>query len=159
MIAHRRQRRRRNELDHGLIITSMVDMFTLVLLFLLVFYDPGYQSDAEVQLPDATVQRPVEKGATVRISPDAVIVAGQTAAPVVNGGFGVGVARQGTAVVPVVDALTRLRESTPLAEGQSEPVLLVQCDKRVPWTVLRAVLESAAVAGYPRYRFVVLGGE
>ena len=52
----------------------MVDMFTLVLLFLLVFYDPSYQTDGDMQLPNATIDRTVEKGPIVKVTATAVLV-------------------------------------------------------------------------------------
>ena len=136
----------------------MVDMFTLVLLFLLFFYDPTYQGDVGVALPSSTVVRAVEKGPKVLVTPEGVVVSGQTVLTVSAGDFGGSPARDGTAVVPLVDALGQLRSSSSTASTE-EPVLLVECDKRVGWNVLRAVLESAARAGFPKYRFVVVGGD
>lgn len=154
-----RGRRKRNSVDHGLIITSMVDMFTLVLLFLLVFYDPDYQGDTKLELPTAASQRPAESGATVRVSPEGIEVGGAVVAGLRDGVLEASVPRDGRAVVPVVAALTRVREAlAPRADGEP-PVLIVECDKRVSWTVLGAVLESGARAGFPRYRFLVLSGD
>lgn len=155
----RHARRKRNELDHGLIITSMVDMFTLVLLFLLVFYDPSYGGDASMELPHASIEHAVEKGPSVRVTPEAVTVEGKSVLRLANGLVGADVARSGPAVVPVVEALTALKSTNAPPSVDAEPVLLVECDRRVAWSVLRAVLDSASQAGYPRYRFVVLGGD
>ncbi len=154
-----RGRRKRNAVDHGLIITSMVDMFTLVLLFLLVFYDPDYQGDTKLELPTAATQRPAEAGPTVRVSPEGIEVGGAVVANLRDGAIDGSIPREGKAVVPVVAALSRARQALTLPADGEPPVLIVECDKRVSWTVLGAVLESGAQAGFPRYRFLVLSGE
>ena len=154
-----RGRRKRNSVDHGLIITSMVDMFTLVLLFLLVFYDPDYQADTTIELPNAASQRPAESGTTVRVFPGGIEVGGALVVGLRAGALDVAVPRDGTAVVPVVAALSRAREALAATADGEPPVLIVECDKRVSWTVLGAVLESGARAGFPRYRFLVLSDE
>lgn len=151
-----RRRRRRNELASTLIITSMVDMFTLVLLFLLVFYDPGFQADSAMELPKSEVETPVEPGAKVRILPDGVEVDGARVLALDAGTLRAGTPMRGKGPSAVTDALT------PLAAKAAKPedaALLVECDRRVTWTALGAVLESAADAGFGKYRFVAAGSD
>jgi len=149
-----RRRRRRNELASTLIITSMVDMFTLVLLFLLVFYDPGFQGDDALELPRSQSTRAVEPGAVVRILPSGVLVGGRQVLALDAGALRAGTPMRDKGPTAVTEALT------PLAAAAAEPekaALQVECDRRVPWSALGPVLESAADAGFARYRFVVVG--
>jgi biopolymer transport protein ExbD len=136
---------------HGLIITSMVDMFTLVLLFLLMFYDPMYDGSSPLELPTATVQKRAEAGPTVRITTTGVQVDGKPVVALVAGRLETGGQQEGRAIRPLVEALS----SFPAATADS--AIGIECDKRVSWEVLGAVLESAAQAGFPRYRFIVAG--
>ena len=147
--------RRRNSVDHGLIITSMVDMFTLVLLFLLVFYDPAYQGGSEVDLPVGASVITAQSGVTVRVAPDGISVAGNVVASLPGGGLDGSLVRDGQAIVALVEALSVELASTKVADSEGDPVLIVECDKAVPWSVLGPVLESGSRAGFPRYRFLV----
>ncbi len=131
----------------------MVDMFTLVLLFLLMFYDPLYDGSSPIQLPAARVQTANEGAVGVRVTRESIEVdgkkvlsSGEGAPPPVAGS-------SGRAIPALVQALM------PLVPKGADPVpaIVVECDKRVSWEVLGAVLESAAEAGFPRYRFVVAG--
>ena len=143
----------------SLTITSMMDMFTLILLFLLVFFDPESQGDSELELPSAAVQTAPEAGPRVRVARDAVSVGGKEVAQLVGGQVDASLPREGAAVLPLADALRALREARASNEDGSPPVLLVECDKRVPWGVLSSVLASASRAGFPKYRFFVVSEE
>ncbi len=133
----------------------MVDMFTLVLLFLLVFYDPAYQGGSEVDLPVGASVITAQSGVTVRVAPDGISVAGNVVASLPGGGLDGSLVRDGQAIVALVEALSVELASTKVADSEGDPVLIVECDKAVPWSVLGPVLESGSRAGFPRYRFLV----
>jgi biopolymer transport protein ExbD len=131
----------------------MVDMFTLVLLFLLMFYDPLYDGSSPLELPHAAAERKATAGPTVRVSRDAVEVDGTRVVELAGGAIPAGSSSTGRAIPALVTALGTLATGTP----DERPSIAIECDKRVSWEVLGAVLESAALAGFPRYRFVVNG--
>lgn len=143
-------------MDGTLIITSMVDMFTLVLLFLLVFYDPDFQSETALELPMSSADAALEKAPAVRVLPSGVEVAGRVVLQLDAGTIPGHTVMRGKAFADVVDALAPLRGSEAPPEG---PALVVECDRRVSWAVLGSVLESAAEAGFARYRFAALATE
>ncbi len=155
MSAPRRKRRvvRRESLSHGLIITTMVDMFTLVLLFLLMFYDPTYDGSSPIDLPHAKVEAQAQTGPTISVTPDQISVGGTNVASLQAGKLPPGALEGGCCITPLVDSLRAL---VPPGGGEA-PAVSVHCDKRVSWEALGAVLESASQAGFPRYRFVVAG--
>ncbi len=149
----RRRNKRRVEATTSLTITSMMDMFTIILVFLLVFFDPEAQPDPEFQLPTSMATQEVAEGPTLRVKRDAVEVNGHAVVQMVNGDLG-NATRDGRKVVAVLSALESARGQ---ATGESPP-LLVECDQSVPWSTLGDLLATAASAGFPRYRLVVLGG-
>lgn len=151
--ARRRRTPRRATLAHGLIITSMVDMFTLVLLFLLMFYDPLYDGSSPVELPSGDVQAKAQGGPTITVTTENIVVNGKPVAAIRDGRLDSAVAMQGRAITALVASLSPLVPTG----GAEAPAVSVECDRRVPWQVLGAVLESASQAGFPRYRFVVAG--
>ena len=53
-------------------LTTMTDMFTLILVFLLHFIDPAMSADPTVQLPSAATTDAAAEGITLTITPDAV---------------------------------------------------------------------------------------
>lgn len=148
----RRRGKRRVETAASLSITSMMDMFTIILVFLLVFFDPEAQPDPEFQLPSSVATQEVAEGTTLRVKRDAVEVNGQTVLPMVDGDLG-SATRDGRRVVAVHGALESAR-----AQATGELPLLVECDQAVPWSTLGDLLATASGAGFQSYRFVVLGG-
>ncbi len=149
----RRRSKRRVETAASLSITSMMDMFTIILVFLLVFFDPEAQPDPEFQLPSSVATQEVAEGTTLRVKRDAVEVNGQAVLPLVDGDLG-NATRDGRRVLAVQGALESARAQ---ASGGELP-LLVECDQAVPWSTLGDLLATAAGAGFQSYRFVVLGG-
>ena len=150
------RRGRRNKMAASLTITSMMDMFTLILLFLLVFFDPENQADSQLELPTAHAEAKAESGPRVRVARDRVSVDGREVGRLVGGELDQALPRQGSAVVPLVEALQAARAAAPPRPDGSAPALMVECDKQVAWSVLAPVLASAADAGFPKYRLLVL---
>ncbi len=142
-------RRRRVEVAPSLNITSMLDMFTIILVFLLNFLDPDQDSSAGLSLPETAA---VEPGRG-----EALLVVGRTDVRVGPAG-----AQQ---VVPVaadgsLDAerlartLQELRGSFP----ESGAPLVVAVDKGVTWAAASRTLGVASEAGFGDFRFVAVKG-
>jgi len=148
-----RGRRRRVEANASLTITSMMDMFVIILLFLLVFFDPDAQPDPLFQLPASTATAPQSRGTSIRVKRDGIEVDGRHVLDLTAGELR-GAARDGRRIVAVEGALAAARNS---AAGE-EAALRVECDKAVPWATLGDVLATAAAAGFDQYRLVVLSG-
>ncbi|MBM4390148.1 MAG: biopolymer transporter ExbD [Deltaproteobacteria bacterium] len=137
----------------SLSITSMMDMFTIILVFLLVFFEPEARPDPEFQLPSSVATQQAADGTTLRVRRDAIEVNGSPVLPLVDGDLG-NAARDGRRVLAVLGALEAARAQVP---GGELP-LMVECDQAVPWSTLGDLLATAADAGFQSYRFVVLGG-
>lgn len=147
-VRHRRERRIQPASD--LTITSMVDMFTMILTFLLNFVDPAMGEEGLLDLPTARATAAAADGVTVRVTTEDIRVDGALVATLTEGGRAVagGVPREGVVIVPVAEALRAVShpEDTPL---------VLECDRRVPFSVVGDVLQSARSAGFSHYRFVV----
>ena len=143
-----RGRRRRVTTDAGLSITSMMDMFTIILLFLLNFFDPSQEASALI-LPHGAAREPAPAGRTVHIEPGAVKVDGVAVFGLENGEIPDVVPREGRKILPLRDALSR-------AGVGEDAALRVEADKRVPFSVVGDVLYTAGDAGFHQYRFVVV---
>jgi biopolymer transport protein ExbD len=144
-------------------VTSMMDMFTIILVFLLNFLDPRQDVTADVALPTATSTEAVEEGPTLTVTPEAVRFGGADVFRLdrVDGAvvLPADLPREGRLIVPLRD---RLQEGAALlvtAAGEKPPdqlLLRVACDRGVPFSVLGDVLYTASQAGFDQFRFVVI---
>ncbi len=127
----------------------MTDMFTLILAFLLSFYDPAQVDAPSLVLPSVAALGGEKEGIKLEVRKDAVVLDGVVLLPLDGkGGIESGTERSGRILTAVRDAL-QPRVADPA------PTLLVACDKTVPFSVIGDVLSSANAAGFHDYRFVV----
>jgi biopolymer transport protein ExbD len=152
----RRRRVRRNEAPATLSITSMMDMMTIILIFLLRSFSTdeiAITPSADLHLPvsTATVRPTVE--VLVAISPVGIKVDGLRVADAVVG-----------ADLRIPELISALRDKATRAGAGSPPgtevegSLLVECDRAMKFDVVRRVLYSAGEAGFPQYKLVVAHG-
>lgn len=159
----RRERRRRIEASQELIITSMVDMFTLLLTFLLNFVNPSSSTADDVLLPDSTSAEAVGAGVVLAVNAERVTVDGQVVLtlegdptdPRVPAGA---LAADGS-IPELGDALARALDNQPVARSSDSPdaALVVQCDRSLPYALVSELLLSARGAGFHHFRLVVNG--
>lgn len=138
--------------DSGLMITSMLDMFTIILVFLLNFFDPRMSTEAALELPPSASTVPVDAGVILEVGRDAVKVGETRVLRLEEGRLPADVTREGRRIEAVFQALSRARDTAP-AEAA---VLVVRCDRHTSFAVLGDILYSAGVAGWTEYRFVVV---
>jgi biopolymer transport protein ExbD len=157
----RRTRLARVPMVAGFNVTSMMDMFTIILVFLLNFLDPSTEVTGELSLPAARTEQVVDRGVRLTVTKERVLVEGQEVLQLDAGALPAGVARLGRRIDPVFERLAAAAAALPKAPGSSEQdasnaVLLVQCDRAVPFSVLGELLYTAGQAGYGQFRFVVI---
>lgn len=144
-----RRGRRRVEADAGISVTSMMDMFTILLIYLLYFFDPTDDSSKGLQLAtsDAKDEQPAALQLTVAM--EGVSFNQKDLVAFENGHF-----HTEEELTPIYEALKQAHDT---AASDTDP-LVVRCDKRVVYDVLEAVLGEASRAGYRDFRFVVMSG-
>ncbi len=142
-----RRAQRRVPLRVDLQITSMMDMFTIILVFLLTFFDPEQAETPVLVLPAVAASGAEKPGIRVEIRKNAVAIDGaEVLALDGSGGLVSGTELQGRVLVAVQQAL----------EGrEADKGLVVAIDRSVPYAVVADVLASANAAGFTEYRFVV----
>ncbi len=147
----RRERQARRHFTHGLgvNITSMMDMFTLILIFLLYFFDPDSPDPSVMQLASSTLLSPARPALIVSVGPRELRVNGAVVATVSRGALPDTVPRDGRVILPLVQAL-----QTALPSGTDQP-LTVACDRATPYTLVADVLQSLHVAGFTQYHLLV----
>ncbi len=150
----------------GLYLTSMVDMFAIMVIFLL----QSFSADGElVILPKGLELPKAENTGSLERSPSLVIGLDQV---LLEGNFIAGtprVAEQTEWNIPELQqALKDYRDAElkkAIAKGTSEQdasktlqKINVSADRRLPFQVVKKVIYNAGYAGFPDFRFAVFAG-
>jgi biopolymer transport protein ExbD len=147
-------------------ITPMMDMMTILLVFLLKQFSvqAAAASMAEgLQLPNSTIeaQRPLAVNITVTSS--AILVEGDGVTTVRAGAVDPSVKRDGANgyyITPLVDILTkhgnRLKKIAAMGGSPFDGTAMVLVDKNTPYRLLTEVLYSAGQAEFKNYHLVVI---
>ncbi len=160
MALRNRKRRRRSALAAPLQLTSMMDILTTLLLFLL----KSFVAEGEVitpapgvKLPESTSDTKPESSVVVAILGDRIMLDGQVVAQVPAGG-------SDPLLIPALaEQLDRSRrQGQAIAErrgetGAYEPRLAIQGDRDIPFNVLQRVMYTCNHSGYGDIALVVLG--
>jgi biopolymer transport protein ExbD len=144
-------------------ITAMLDMMTIILVFLLKSYSTSsvaMTSSEECRPPISTTRATPKDTVAVTITPKHVLVGDKSVVTLVGGQMPANVL-EGRLVVPLDQALKKeveklkfIAERNPSAPFTHE--LSVIGDRKVPYDVLLTVLYTAGQNELENYRFVVV---
>jgi len=153
----------------GLYLTSMVDMFAILVIFLL----QSFSAEGELiilpkglELPNASMTGTLEKAPVLTVSREKIEFEGKFIANTEEVA-----AQEGWGIPALQDELkafkTKLEEETReklLAEGQEIPAdqpikieqkINISADRRLQFQVVKKVIYNASFAGFPDFRFAV----
>ena len=147
-------------------ITPMMDLMTIILVFLLKNFT-GTTSlitmDENLQVPPSSTLLRAKEAVPVTITKKVVIIEGQAVAPINNGKVDSSLkpdGENGYLIQPIADILNRIavreRKVAEYSDGKFESELMVVADRSTPYRLLTEVLYSCGQAGYSNYRLVVL---
>ena len=147
-------------------ITPMMDMMTIILVFLLKTFSSSSSTitfDQNLKVPSSTTQLKPKEAISVTVTKKVILVEGDGIAPIAGGRVDPAVKRDGENgyyITPLVDVLEKhARKEKKVAElsGQKfEAQLMVVADQTTPYRLLTEVLYSCGQAGYANYRLLVL---
>ena len=159
----RRMSRGREAETVSLNLTSMMDMFTIILVFLIFSFssqDQNLKLDTDLTLPESTAAIEFKWAINVNVTPTELKVEGNTVAKLKGGVFtDVKVDLEKKRVVPLYNLLKKFKDIEDREKVNptgDETVIAFQADKDLPFEVIDLVMKTAAQAGYPNFRFVVL---
>ena len=157
------KRSKRDMKPMNLNLTSMMDMFTIILVFLIFSFsnqDQNLKLDPDLTLPESTAAIEFKWAINVNLTPTELKVEGNTIAKVKGGKFaGVKVDKDKKRVNPLFNLLKKFKEIESREKVNptgDETVISFQADKNTPFETMDLVMKTAAQAGYPNFRFVVL---
>ncbi len=155
--------RRKKKKPPGLMLTSLLDMFTIILIFLIVSFDSENQEfelNTDLTLPESSAKAPFKAAANVAITQRGVLVEGVLVAPLVNGRASAEdhAAEQ---ITPLVEALervlaVRLNRAKTAEDEEDENIVMIQADRNMEYKTLYLVMRSARIADYNKFRLAVM---
>jgi biopolymer transport protein ExbD len=147
-------------------ITPMMDMMTILLVFLLKQFSvqaASMQMPPELQLPTSSIEAQRPLAINITITQNAVLVEGDGVTTVRAGAVDPSVKRDGANgyyITPLVGALTkhanRLKKIAAMGGTQFDGTAMVMVDKNTPYRLLTEVLYSAGQAEFKNYHLVVI---
>ncbi len=160
------KRRAQNE-EMSLQITSMADIFTILLVFLLKSYASGVAVDPSgVQLPQAAGKSAQELPIQLYVNQSEVLLDGHPVMNIRDFQFSTqdlestGASRRLRAALA---EKVKERDSAPSAShldvSKPEGKIVVLADERAPYETIKTVLASAAVQGFTDVKLAVASGE
>lgn len=160
--------KRRHQTDEmSLQITSLADIFVILLVFLLKSFATGSVNLTPTQgllLPEAHAAEATVEALKIEISETAVSVEGQPAASLKGFRFAASDLRQNGASGALSKVLERERQRQLMiartnSDVKVDPKILVVSDQRTPYSTVKSVLASAALSGYTDFKLAVVKGD
>lgn len=150
----RMTRAKRNKAG-GLNLTSLMDVFTILVLYLLVNQSSTevVEPPKEIKLPDSVVEAKPRTTVMMMVSEEYVLVQGE---PVIT--IAELQENKGEVVLPIKDALLKLKENVigvnTEAVAKSNEVTIM-AHRTIPFKVLKTLMASCTSAGYTKISLAV----
>jgi biopolymer transport protein ExbD len=144
-------------------ITSMTDMFTILLVFLLQNYSTSevqIPPDKDINLPISNVEVTPHKTLNLSVSRTEIKIEGRTIASLQDGNFITNdlEAHDPSFIKPLFAELDKI-EKDPKQTENKEGKILLQADASLSYQTLRKVMYTASMAGFPKLKIATITGD
>lgn len=168
------KKQRRTVAEGGLTITSLMDAMTIILCFLLKSYeasDVTVKASDDLQIPASSALVEIQKTIALVVSQNGILVEGEPTVKVEeitddDGRLTYQVdesEKKGQLITELYESLLEKAEeqkeiaaSTGLADAEFKGEILLQCDRQLPFSLIREVMYTAGQAQFGKFRFVVV---
>ena len=140
----------------GLQITSMADVFMILLVFLLKSYGSGVMeltNSKGITMPKATAQAGSSDALKVEISQNGILLEGKPIAQMKD--YVVG-STQALSAALAEERKKQILIAKSNPEVKLDPRIILIADQRAPYSTVKAVLASAAMNGYTDFKLAVV---
>ena len=152
----KRMSKKRLKLVTRMNLTSLMDVFTILVFFLLVNSGSAdvMESPNEIELPESKVESKPRETVVIFVSRDQVIVQGQPVAEIADI-----LAAPGKDIEAVKERLALIKESVigrktqQVAESREITIL---ADKAIPFSVVKQIMSTCTSEGYGRISLAVM---
>jgi biopolymer transport protein ExbD len=156
----RRRGRNRGNATVKLNITSMIDMFTLMVVFLIQNYSAQGQlvtPAAGLRLPKSTVEKTAKEGLSVKVSQNSVMV--EDATVLDPAAYTALLSQKDFLIAPLQAVLSKYsaeaKKSAEMFKTEFSGKISIQGDIEIPYNVLTRIMYTCGQAGYPNMNLVV----
>lgn len=154
-----RIRKKQKDAPPKLLLTSMMDMFTIILIFLLFSFSENPETlklGKDLDLPRSNSEAGYTKAIKIVLSKSELRVNDEVMAQVQNRQI-VGLATEDLKSSSLFQRLKTYRESQKIEDSESAAQhVLFMCDKTHSFTTINNVIKTAGLAGFPNFQFAVL---
>ncbi|MFH2066184.1 MAG: biopolymer transporter ExbD [Pseudomonadota bacterium] len=154
MALGKRDRRRKAFIPPKLQITSMMDMFTIILIFLLFSFSDKPETmklEQDLELPVSNAKLDYHDHIKLVLSRNSLYLGDEQIAMIQDGKI------EGLDPTSLKDSKL-YRELIARREGKKESILFL-CDRRLSFKTINDIMKTAGMAGYPNFQFGVLKKE
>jgi len=143
----------RHKMVATLNLTALMDIFTILLIFLLVNNNNAAKlpDNKDIQLPESIAQELPSEVLTIQVSPNDVIVEGQRIADTETVK-----AQQERTVQALVDELNFRASQSLGGTADEEREVMILADREVPYAVIKKLMRSCMETPYTKVAFAVL---
>ncbi len=143
-----------------LIMTSMVDIFTFLLIFLLASFSDQvarFSIDGNISLPKSTAKGDFTDSIRLAVSENTMWLGEEPIAQIKDGAV-VGLDLNNLQGSVLYQKLVKCRQKTAQenVEGKDKSLVLFLCDKRLSFKTINGIIKTAGMAGFPNFQFGVL---
>ncbi len=148
-------------------ITSMMDMFTIILVFLLFSFkaqDEEFAMAKGIKLPGSSSNLELQDALNIQMASDGLLVQETKVFPLNEGKLPEGLEMEGAKIVKLFEVVERegaARKARKEASGEpltdeQKSIVIFQADRKVRFEDIDKVMKTAAMAGFPNFRFAVM---
>jgi biopolymer transport protein ExbD len=136
----------------SLSLTSLMDVFTILVLYLLVNQSSGTVLDPpkNIKLPDSIVEALPRETVVVSVSDDEVVVKGVMVATVQEI-----LENNGDLIEPIRDRMVQIKDSAKDQAAEQNVEVTILASRNVHFKVLKRVMASCTSAGYTKISLAV----
>jgi biopolymer transport protein ExbD len=141
----------------GINLTSLMDVFTILVFFLVMNSGSEVLDSGDVVLPESIVDAKPSETVVINIGKEDVLVQGEPVVRVADI-----MAAGGGDVVPIMDRLAELQSRVigmrTQAVAQSSAITIL-ADKSIPFSIVKQIMSTCTAQGYTRISLAVIQKE
>lgn len=151
----RRMERSRKKIT-GLNLTSLMDVFTILVFFLLANSSASevVTTPKQIKLPDSVVETKPRETVVILVSPEAVLVQGEEVISMD------GLLATDNVAVPAITERLKLLEQNVIGISTKGIIaakeVTILADKKIPFHVLKKIMSTCTASGYGRISLAVI---
>lgn len=144
-------------------ITSMTDMFTILLVFLLQTYSTSevqIDIDSQVRLPSSNTELNPTPGVKVILTKNELKIDRAVISKLENLSFNENdlEAHDNEFIKPLFQELQKINAGKDEKDPKKVTQILLQADRELPYNLVRKVFYTASMAGFPQMKMITMVG-